>query len=281
MREVDRVVKNIKTLKIQGAECIARESIKVLQKISKKSSEKEILRAAEKLKKSRPTEPCLRNAIDFVLKTGEYQTALNHFEIVEKKIAEYGSRKIENDMIIFTHCHSSTVTGILKEAKRQKKKFEVFVTETRPFFQGRITATELSKARIPVTLFVDSTVKLALKEADIMLLGADAITSEGKVINKIGSELFAEVANRFDIPVYICTDSWKFDPKSIFGFEEVIEKRHQKEVWKNPPRGVKINNYVFEEIDPDLIEGIISELGVYRFSSFLNELKKKYTWMFS
>ena len=113
-----------------------------------------------------------------------------------------------------------------------------------------------------------------------MLLGADAVTSEGKVINKIGSELFTEIADRYEVPVYVCTDSWKFDPKSVFGYEEEIEKRKPTEIWPTAPRGVKIANFAFEKVNPDLITGIISELGIYKPSIFVEEVKRAYPWMF-
>ena len=114
-----------------------------------------------------------------------------------------------------------------------------------------------------------------------MIIGCDAIDSEGKCYNKIGSEMFAEIANKFDVPVYIATDSWKFDPKTIFGFNEEIEKRSRDEVWNNAPKKIKIENYAFEKIKPTLISGIISEIGIFKPQLFIEELKSKYKFMFT
>jgi len=183
-------------------------------------------------------------------------------------------------MVVFTHCHSSTVIEILKQANKQGKRFTVHNTETRPKFQGRLTAQELARLGIPVVHYVDSAARLALKKADIMLIGADAITTEGKVINKIGSELMAEVAEKWDVSLYVCSDSWKFDPKSVFGYEEEIEKRKPTEIWPTAPKGVKIDNFAFEKVNPDLITGIISELGIYKPTIFVEEVKRAYPWMF-
>lgn len=271
--EFNQIVKDIKEVRIQGAENIAIAAIKAyhLQPFKKTISLLESLR---------PTEPCLRNTLKFVSKSSKNITlALKHFEDSDKKIVEYGTRKIKDNMIIFTHCHSSTVTKILIAAKKQKKNFQVYNTETRPLFQGRITAKELAAANIPVTHFVDSAARLAIKEADMVLLGADAITAEGKIINKMGSEMIADIAQRFDVPIYICTNSWKFDPKTVFGFEEEIEKRFAREVWKDAPKGVKINNMAFEIMDHNLITGIISELGVSAPEIFIEEVKHNYPWI--
>ncbi|MBU3958081.1 MAG: hypothetical protein KKB25_03320, partial [Nanoarchaeota archaeon] len=95
-----------------------------------------------------------------------------------------------------------------------------------------------------------------------------------------GSGMFAEIADRHGIPLYICSHSWKLDPRTIRGFYEPLEKRKASEVWKNPPRGVKISNTVFEEINSKLIDGIISELGVLSPEAFVEEVKDSYSWMF-
>ena len=297
---VETIFKNIKTLKIQGAEDIAKASLDVIRITTHKSKAKsvtkfyqELTSAKKKLLSLRPTEPCLANTLNFVLYNLNItdlthlkshldlrlHKAAEHFESAMKKIIKFGSNKVKAGMIIFTHCHSSTVVDILIEARR-RKTFSVNNTETGPLFQGRITAKQLSDAGIAVRHWVDSAARLALKKADIVLFGADAITTEGKVINKIGSELIAEIAQRYDAPVFVCTDSWKFDPKTRFGFEEPIETRSPSEVWKNPPKKATIMNPAFEKISPRLITGIISELGVYKPEIFVEEVAHNYPWMF-
>lgn len=301
MQKLNQIVKDIKALKIQGAENISKEAAKCIKSLvltskseSKKDFLKEVNTAIKQLTLSRPTEPCLRNTLNFIslslnpaldlrqLKEeiiSSAQKVLKHFMDTDKAIFEIGSKKIKNGTIVFTHCHSSTVMGILKSAKNQKKNFTVNNTETRPRFQGRITAKELASVGIKVNHFIDSSARIALKKADIMLIGCDAITPD-RIINKIGSELFSEVAKDHDVPIYICTNSWKFDPKTIFGIEEKIEERDTREVWDSPPKNVKIFNPAFEKIDYDLITGIISELGIYPPEVFIEEVKSKYPWMF-
>lgn len=296
-----QTIKDIKTLKIQGSHAIAKASLLALRQkayslkaITKSRFLHEIYAAKLLLFASRPTEPCMRNCINYALSNLDapdlnalkkefyirVDQALMHIESAEQVIADIGSRKIRDGMVIFTHCHSSTVISILKAAKLQNKKFEVHNTETRPRLQGRITAVELALHSIPVTHFVDAAARYALKKSDLMLIGADAITTEGKVINKIGSELFAEIADKFDIPVYVCADSWKFDPATVFGYEEEMEQRKPNEIWSRPPKGITVNNYAFEKIDTNLVTGIISELGIYKPEIFIEELRRNYTWMF-
>ncbi len=265
--QTSKLYKDIKTLRIQGAQNIAKAAVKCLKLkgISKK-----------KLLSLRPTEPMLKNALDYAEDYG-IETTLNHFNEALEKINKFGTRKIKNNSTIFTHCHSSTVISVLKEAKKQGKNFKVFNTETRPLYQGRKTAKELSKLGIDVTQVVDSAAGVALKKSQTMkkvnlvLLGCDAILSDGSVINKIGSGMFAEIAYHHKIPVYIVTDSWKFSPRRVD-----IEQRNFKEIWKNAPRKIKIKNPAFEIINPKHITGIISELGILKPKEFIKKVKKEY-----
>ncbi len=274
MGEFDVICRKIKNVEIQGAENVARAAVKALMLKNDRKS-------VQKLISLRATEPALRNAIEFVKDDPKKMgpAALEHFRDSTRKIAEYGARKIENGMIVFTHCHSSSVMAVLKEAKKQGKKFQVHCTETRPLLQGRRTAKELAGAGIPVTMFVDSGGRIALKDSDLFLFGADAITSEGKAINKIGTEMFAEIAEKYDTDTYCCTDSWKYDPMTVFGVKEAIERRDGREVWAKKPRGVDILNLAFERVQPELITAIISELGVHPPTVFIQEVRKAYPWL--
>jgi ribose 1,5-bisphosphate isomerase len=299
--QFENVVENIKSLKIQGAEEVARHAVKALSQIvhkSKAHSAKELLAeltyARKLLLDARPTEPCMRNALNYVLKTVD-QTDLirlahdldsrishvqEYFEAAERSIAEIGVKKIKNDMVVFTHCHSSTVMLILAKAKQSGLRFEVHNTETRPVFQGRTTAQELSALGVKVSHYVDSAVRLAMKKSDVFLFGADAIQSDGKIINKIGTELFLEIAQRYDIPSYCCAVSWKFDPLTVYGIDEPIENRRKDEVWPHAPKNVTIMNPAFEVVDPSLVTGVISELGVYRPEVFVDEVRRTQPWLF-
>ena len=107
------------------------------------------------------------------------------------------------------------------------------------------------------------------------------MSEEGNIINKIGSGMFAEIADKYDIPLYAVTNSWKFDPQSIFGYDEPIEMRNSKEIWGGSPKKIIIKNPAFEEIESKHITGIISEIGIYNPETFISELNRFYPWMFN
>ncbi|MFA7685703.1 MAG: hypothetical protein WCX95_02800 [Candidatus Gracilibacteria bacterium] len=280
------IIRKIKSLEIQGAKNIAIKGVEAFGLKLKETTDRKILeKCAKEIISTRSTEPGLRNGIDFCLNNvgkikNPAEEAIKHFMKSNDEIAKIGAKKIKNGMIIFTHCHSSTVVAILIQAKKEGKKFEVYNTETRPKLQGRITATELAKAGIKVTHMVDSAGRSMMRKADLFLFGCDAISSEGFLINKIGTESLADAAQASGIPAYSCTDSWKFNPETILGYNEEIEQRDQKEVWDKPPRNVKIYNPAFEITRPDKFTGIITELGVYKAETLVLELQKQYPYLF-
>ncbi len=271
----DEVIRRIEEVDIQGATAVAEAGIRLLQRMDADGRSAEELDAVrERLRNARPTEPLLFNAIRASEELG-YEPVLDHIGETQDAIAERGAGLVEEDDVIYTHCHSSTVTAVLRAAA-ETTDFTVRVTETRPLYQGRTTAKELSKAGIPVSLYVDSGARLALKEADRMFIGADAITADGKVVNKIGSELFAEAADRQEIPVTVFADSWKFDPRSRFEYSPDLERRVADEVWPDPPEGVDVMNYAFEAVAPEMVDGIVSELGRHGPNEFMDVVEEEY-----
>lgn len=296
---LNKTIADIRGLKIQGAVNIAIAAAKALNHVAQESDAKkkkhllrELHEVKAKLTATRPTEPKMRNCLKFILNWPKVKTvpelkhlirekthlAISHLEENKDYVAHVCSEKIKNHMTVFTHCHSSTVVVALKHAKRKGRKFQVHNTETRPLFQGRITAKELAEAGIPVHHYVDSAAMLALKDADLMLIGSDAITAKGEVVNKIGSRLMAEAAEFYGVRVYVCTDSWDYDPETMH-HPEKIEYREPSEVWERKPKGVRVINPAFEVIPPHLIAGIISELGVYKPEIFVHKVKRHYPWL--
>jgi len=260
MDRLHKIYSNIKEVKIQGATNIAKAAVQAYSIKPTKETKKKLLSL-------RPTEPTLSNALNFLEKIGK-EKVISHFSEAQGRIERFVFKLIKNGMIIYTHCHSTNVVKALVYARKKEKKFEVYNTETRPLFQGRITAKELVKNGIKVTTFVDSAMLEAIKCSDIILVGADAILKSG-VINKVGSAAIAELAHNHRKPFYIVADSWKFSPKNV-----KIEERDFHEVWKNAPGKIKIRDPAFEKIDKKYIKGIISEYGILSFEKFVDKMNK-------
>lgn len=265
-KRFNQILQDIKAVKIQGARNIAKSALYAYSLIPTKESKKKLLL-------SRPTEPMMENVLNKMEKQS-YKEVLEHFDFSQKQINESVFKIIKNGDIIFTHCHSTNVVNALIYAKKHRKRFEVYNTETRPLYQGRRTAKELKKTGIRVTMFIDSATAGAIEKTNKddkfystkIFLGADALLKNG-IINKIGSGMIAELADKHKIPVYIIADSWKFTKRKI-----PIEQRKLNEIWNNAPKGIKIENPAFEFVDKKHITKIVTELGILNYSEFLREI---------
>ncbi len=268
-KRFEAIVKDIGSIKIQGARDIAKSALNAYYLFPNENSVK-------KLVSIRPTEPMLQKVLSLT-KTQSKQEILNHFEQAQERINKIVLNLIEKKDIIFTHCHSTNVVSSLIYSKNKGKDFEVFNTETRPLFQGRKTARELKKAKIKVTHFIDSAIAFAIEKENKkdkifvkkVFLGSDALLKEG-IINKIGSKLIAEIAFNNKIPVYIIADSWKFSSKKI-----PIENRKLNEIWDKAPKNVKIKNPAFEFVPKKYITAIITEKGFMKYSDFIRKVSSK------
>jgi ribose 1,5-bisphosphate isomerase len=296
--------KRIKLLEIQGARNVAIAAINAVEEAARESKAKnkdaflkELSETKTVLFSSRETEPLMRNAIRYVIHAVESSDKesvkdlatevsqvsgmfLETLELSKEQIAVIGSRRISHHSRILTHCHSSTVTNMLRKAKLDGKTFEVICTESRPVFQGRLTAKEMLDSGIKTTMIVDSAVRHFMNEIDLVVVGADAITSEGNVVNKIGTSMVALAAKEARTPFYVVSELLKFDPVTIRGDYERIEERSTKEVWADPPSGLIIRNPAFDVTRREFIHGIICEEGIISPHSISELMHRKHPWIF-
>jgi len=301
---VRSVAKKIRNLEVQGARNVAIAAIKAMEAVAsetkartKQNFMKELSDAKEILFASRETEPLMRNSVRWIISQVEKsdkerikelsvivssasQQFLKKLEESKEKIAEIGSRRIRNNSVILTHCHSSTVTHLLSKAKKEGKTFEVICTETRPVLQGRITAKEMLALDVKTTFIVDSAARSFMRNADLVVVGADALTSEGNVINKIGTSAIALLAHEARKPFYVVSELLKFDPATVCGDYEEIEERSPEEIWKNAPEKLIVRNPAFDVTRRDFIHGIICEEGVIPPHSVSEVMHRVYPWIF-
>lgn len=251
------------------------------------------LKAAERLRRTRPTAVNLFWAIDRMLRIArmgvgdadelrrrlvEEALAIMREDIeANMKMGEIGSRFIEDGDVVLTHCNAGalatagfgTALGVIRAAWYEGKKFKVIATETRPVLQGaRLTVWELVKEGIPVTLVTDNMVGHLMSRRLItkVFVGADRILLTGHVINKIGTYMMALAAKRHGVPFYVVAPTSTVDPESRVE-DVVIEERNPDEVRKVMGRlitlpMVEVMNPAFDITPPDLVTAIITEKGV-------------------
>ncbi len=281
--KVVEIAEGIKNMRIRGAGKIARAAAEALKHFAldfsgtKDKFLEEIEEVKEYLISTRPTAVSLKNAVYFVinrmkgesleeLRESVIKNADNFIKRSEEAlelIGKYGAGRIPDGATILTHCNSSAALQCIIQAHREGKEIRVFNTETRPWFQGHITARTLAKEGIDVTMIVDSAVRYFMREIDIVVVGADTIASNGAVINKIGTSQIALAANEARVPFIVCAETYKFSPETVIGKLVKIEERDPREI-ANPEDfpGVKFRNPVFDATPPEYIDAIVTEIGV-------------------
>jgi len=275
----------IRTMEIRGAAKIARAAAQSLKVVAQDSTAKtldefqdELNSAGRILLETRPTAVSLPNAVRFVLsfeadtlEDARRLTAERSDVFVERslkalsEIAKIGARQIPPDSTVMTHCNSSAALAVISEAHRQGRIRMVICTESRPRWQGHLTAKELVGKGVPTTLIVDSAVRFHMKDTDMVVVGADAITAQGNVVNKIGTSQLALAADEARVPVMVAAETYKFSPRTLAGELVEIEERPTNEVWDDdlalPMGDFKISNPSFDVTPKNFIDVIITEIG--------------------
>ena len=195
-----------------------------------------------------------------------------------KAIGKHGARLVKDGAVILTHCNAGglatagygTALGVIRAAHDAGKNIRVFADETRPWLQGaRLTAWELMKEGIPVTLIADNMAGWLMNKGEIgmCVVGADRIAANGDTANKIGTYSVAVLAKENKIPFYVAAPTSTLDLTMENGDDIPIEERHAREVTHLhgipvAPEGVCVRNPAFDVTPNRYITGIITEKGV-------------------
>ncbi|MGB2877862.1 MAG: S-methyl-5-thioribose-1-phosphate isomerase, partial [Dehalococcoidales bacterium] len=196
------------------------------------------------------------------------------------RLSQFGAELIKDRDTVLVHCNAGplatagygTALGIILFAFEQGKKIKVMATETRPVLQGaRITAWELKKAGVPVTLITDSMAGYFMQRGEIncVIVGADRVAANGDTANKIGTYTLAVLAKENEVPFYVAAPLSTIDPALASGAEIPIEQRKAEEVTHIKgvpiaPEGIAVQNPAFDVTPHRYITAIITEGGIIR-----------------
>ena len=232
-----------------------------------------VLRAVrETAERTASVEELRHVAVEEALRIAEEDVELN------RRIGKHGEKLVPDGAIVLTHCNAGalatagygTALGVIRAAVEAGKKVKVVATETRPLLQGaRLTAYELLKDGIPVTLITDNMVGFIMSKGmvDLVVVGADRIVRDG-VFNKIGTYTIAVLAREHGVPFYVAAPSSTLD-LSRTSREVIIEERSPEEVThigpiRIAPEGVGVLNPAFDFTPMHYVTAIITEDGVFK-----------------
>ncbi len=297
----EEVADAIKTMVVRGAPAIgvaAAMGVGLAASRSKATTLKafsaDMEKAASLLRSTRPTAVNLFWGIDRVMAASRRaesvrkakEAVFKEVKVMEdedfetnRRLGKFGADLIDNGDTVLTQCNAGalatvgygTALGVVRAAKEQGKLVKVLVPETRPALQGaRLTAFELVTDGIDCTLISDTAVgyMMSLGVVDKVVVGADRITKDGYVFNKIGTYQEAVLAKRHGIPFYPAAPSSTFDLHRTH--ESVtIEQRPAQEVYevrgvRIAPKGIPVSNPAFDSTPPELVTAIVTDRGVIR-----------------
>ncbi len=296
------VAEAIKNMVIRGAPLIGIVgaygfAIGVKELVEKKENLKRAGEIKNILEKTRPTAVNLFwalsrmwNRFNRLMENGESGEQIVHqlFKEAEKieledyhankSIGGYGQVLLPEKANILTHCNTGalatsgwgTALGVIRSAYEEGKDIIVYVDETRPYLQGaRLTAWELVYEGIPHYLITDSSAGFLMKRGmvDAVIVGADRITRNGDVANKIGTYALSALAKEHHIPFYVAAPTSTFDLETEKGEDIVIEERSEEEVKRCgecniAPQESRAINYSFDITPASNITAIITEKGI-------------------
>ncbi len=214
-------------------------------------------------------------------------------EQINRALGAWGAPLIADGSRVLTHCNAGalatggygTALGVVRAAVESGKQLMVYADETRPFLQGsRLTAWELQRDGIPVTLICDSMAGALMSQGqiDCVIVGADRIAANGDVANKIGTYTVAVLAREHNLPFYVAAPTSTVDPNIPHGGLIPIEERDPREVTHCgsvavAPDGIAVRNPAFDVTPARLVSAIITERGVARgdYTTALAAMLKK------
>lgn len=285
---VESVAADIESMETRGAATIADAAAGALRTQAAESEatdpeafRRELRAAGRHLLETRPTAVSLPNALRYVLERMEGKTVKelrrstvagadefrDRLETAQTDLGAIGANRLRDGDTVMTHCHSTDVLSCLEAAREQGKEFSAIVKETRPRKQGHITARQLRELGVPVTLIVDNAAGRYLDDADHVFVGADSITADGSVVNKIGTRSLAVTARERDTPIVVAAQTVKLDPATLSGHTVEIETRDEREVLDEETRAeigdIDVANPAFDVTPPRYVDAIVTERGQF------------------
>jgi ribose 1,5-bisphosphate isomerase len=302
MQELEETAEKIRTMEIRGAGRIAKAAAEAIRDYAtdlKAASIEEfsirIREASNILINTRPTAVSLPNAVKLASKYSSDNVEEARKEIISNsnlfieradkalgRIGKIGSRRIQDGDIIMTHCNSHAALSIITTAFENGKDISVIATESRPKRQGLLTSRHLNNFGIPTTLIIDSAVRYYMKKIDKVIVGADAIASNGALVNKIGTSQLALAANESRKSFIVAAETFKFSPNTVLGNPIEIEERSSDEIIDPVLLAdltyVQVKNPVFDFTPAKYIDMIVTDVGIISPAMAYTIIKEQLGW---
>ncbi|AKB80268.1 Ribose-1,5-bisphosphate isomerase [Methanosarcina horonobensis HB-1 = JCM 15518] len=304
MEKVKETAEKIRTMEIRGAGRIAKAAAEAIRDYAAQLEVTSIEEFAARISEvssylisTRPTAVSLPNAVKLASRYSSENVEEARQEVIENanafiekadkalgRIGKIGSRRVMDGDVIMTHCNSHAALSIITTAFEDGKDISVISTESRPRCQGLLTIRHLNNFGIPTTLIVDSAVRYYMKDVDKVIVGADAIATNGALVNKIGTSQLALAAHEARKSFMVAAETFKFSPSTIVGNPIEIEERAIDEI-VDPSilkelSHVQVRNPAFDFTPAEYIDMIVTDIGIIPPAMAYTVIKEHLGWEF-
>jgi eIF-2B alpha/beta/delta-like uncharacterized protein len=291
-RSVDHILEEVRAMRVKGGSAFgvaAAQAFRFVARDPEIASTaqlfSELERVAALLLAEKPTMGTVHNAYQLIVTGPRSLIANENLADASTEVADRADRFIEHSVnavlelgrigselvlpnqTIMMHSYSASVLSVFETAWHAGKRFKVICTESRPLRESRLAASRLSSLGVPVTFVTDASMAEFAVKADWILVGADSLSVDGSVANKMGTNLLSITAARYDIPFYVASEVLKLQLQTREGLPIVLEQRPVSEVVGPDDFDHEVNvtvvNQFFDLTPPQRIRAIITEQGVY------------------
>lgn len=280
MNDLDAVIRELERDRTSGASALSRRLAQKLADFVQEAAATEpselleqLRQAALTLAAARPSMRALANTAGLIVAAAAepppadlpalrqrvlqaVDDVLKNWDAASESIASHALNLLPDSVL--TYSYSSTVLAALK----RRRPATIVVCESRPLYEGRKLAAELSATGLHPTVITDAQAGYFISSVRAVLVGADAVLADGSLVNKVGTTLIALAARRHGIPFYVACESLKVCVEVGESFPS--EEKEPEEVWSDAPATVTVRNVYFERTPADLVSAIITEQGVFR-----------------
>jgi len=287
MTKLEQLIDSLKSMEIKGGTNIGIVTAEIVKEWlhenwrDKKESFESFLNFIRDLRELKPSMATVHNITERVrnliernkLERGKLLNEVeafiaNYVQTVQngmEEVASIASNIIKDGDVILTHSFTFMVFKGIERAWNSKKKFEVICTESRPLCEGVLLADKIAQLGVKTSLITDAAVAYYLPRCTKVFIGADAVYTDGSIVNKIGSLSVGILADFYQKPLYVIATTSKFFASSKVGTYLELERRPSKEVLENPAvPHLQVENIFFEVVPSKLIDYIITEKGIYK-----------------
>jgi translation initiation factor 2B subunit (eIF-2B alpha/beta/delta family) len=267
MQDLSHIWQDIRNDRQHGARELLLKALHTLDEYLTRNSSADPIILINELSNLRPEMVGFQNASRIIQKSSNtvaqsVKNLIKYLDSTSDKIGQIAEKHFKTNLTVLCHSRSSILEGVLLHLHRSGKLAGLMQLESRPEYEGRLQAEILSEQGLSVTICPDATMALAVRKADIVLVGADILTPDGTFLGKTGCHPLALTAQAFDKPFYVAAELLKISDDVPDEDKINADITPENILWESAGSGITALSYQFEFTPGKLVTAFITEQGI-------------------